>query len=597
MTYEELYPHIQDLVPVEHQENIIDADNVYSQDTLEVSINNEEYEILTPNNTWCSFKGIKKITRPDYIILTLENGEQIKGSPWHRLLVNKNTRKYEYLGLMKAGVSYIDFHGKLLLVTNKEHITEEVELFDILDVDNEENNFMLGEDSQLVSHNCAAIDARRKEAMEEIWSAAGITLTKSKGSCFVISTPKGAAGWYYDQYTNAEKNGWNVISAHWSEHPEYSRGMYQWIRDETNKKDGGHIKRFNDLWPTVEHIDDLKKYGKPSTYNYIKDGKLRSPWYDVESAKLTPSKVACELDCSFASSGTEVLTIQVRAAMTAYAALYKQLEMKIKSGYWKDYHQFKAYTAGRKYLLAADAATGDGADSSAFVIVDYTDIDSIEVVATFKSSEIDPYTFANMIEIVAKGFGWCEVVIEHQIGITSLLHLKNTLKYPNLYYHILKSRNTDLKDKNAKKTKLGLWQDDETRSLGGDELETLLSTIISSPFKKQHMLKIPCARLVKEFQTWIWRKGRRDHAPSAHDDLIMSLQMAIFVIKYAKPKSQGAMNVATKVRQEASSVSSSLPQDAIRTKKMDMSKSNTTGTRIATGKKVTSSRKAMLDFN
>ncbi len=75
--------------------------------------------------------------------------------------------------------------------------------------------------------------------MEEIWSAAGITLTRSNGSCIGISTPKGQAGWYFEKYTNAEKEGWHIIEAHWNLHPMFSKGMYVYVKpgEETKLND------------------------------------------------------------------------------------------------------------------------------------------------------------------------------------------------------------------------------------------------------------------------------------------------------------------------------------------------------------------------
>ena len=116
----------------------------------------------------------------------------------------------------------------------------------------------------LIIDEVAAIDRSNPERMSEIWSSAGITLTRSKGKCIAISTPKGQGGWYFDQYTHAHENGWNVVEAHWTEHPLFAKGMYQFVKDAENPQ--GVIKFFNNSWPDVDSKEDLDKYQPVGDY-------------------------------------------------------------------------------------------------------------------------------------------------------------------------------------------------------------------------------------------------------------------------------------------------------------------------------------------
>ncbi len=370
--------------------------------------------------------------------------------------------------------------------------------------------------------------------MEEIWSAAGITLTRSKGSCIGISTPKGQSGWYFDRYTNAEEEGWNIINAHWSLHPLFSKGMYAYIAagKENDLKEiidiygikpksrfkyqNGFLVFFNSDWPDVTHPSDLAKYKTKETYPYILDGKLRSPWYDGESKKLGKEKTKCELDCSFAGSGGEVLDTELIKKIDLKAKLFKQINQKGKD-FWKSYKQYIQYDETHDYILVADVASGDGSDYSAFVVVDIT---AMEVVATYKEY-VATHIYAKVIAQVGKMFGNCQVVVEHNNqGIAVLNELKIHIQYSNLYYSQLKKTDPTLKEKVKK---IGFWQSGETRSLGGEKLEEIL---------EKDMLKIYGSEIPSELYTWVWKDGRRDHAPGKHDDLIMALTMAMYVIFY-----------------------------------------------------------------
>jgi hypothetical protein len=360
--------------------------------------------------------------------------------------------------------------------------------------------------------------------MDEIWASAGLTLTKSKGKCIAISTPKGQSGWYFEQYINAEENGWNIVEAHWSEHPDYKKGMYQFIKDN-NHTDGGYVKFFNEDWPDVSDAISLKKYKTKATYNFVLDGKMRSPWYDYESRRLGVQKTRCELDCSFSGSGSEVLDPEIVRALGIKAKENPPLpasEINIDlRGPWKSYKQFRLYNPHHSYIMSCDVATGDGSDFSTVVVYNMT---TKEVVATYKEN-IDPLVFARIAKEIATRFGSCMIIVEYQgPGLTVLLELKGNLRYSNIFYSTTKSREVT---KNQKR-KIGFWQSDSTRTLGGDQLEESLNLNEISVYSED---------FIAELHTWIWdTDGKRRHAPGKHDDLIMALTNLLYVVHYVLAK-------------------------------------------------------------
>lgn len=395
----------------------------------------------------------------------------------------------------------------------------------------------------------AAIDEQNPGRMEEIWAAAGPTLNRSRGTCIAISTPRGQTGWYFDQYTHAQEIGWNVIEAHWSKHPIYNKGLYMFAKSQTDKRvraemqthgltishtkdvPGGKLIFFNDEWPDVSHPDDLARYKTPDTYQYILDGKLRSPWYDAESKRLGPRKTTCELDCSFAGSGGEVLGAQVLRALDLTVKNNPPIN-KPGKGLWKSYKEYGEFNPNKKYIVSVDTATGDGTDYSAFTVIE---CESKTVIATYKE-QLHPDHFAEIIALVGQRFGDAMVIVENAGGgLTTLLRLKE-LKYPSIYYHKLKKKDPT---KTEKKKKLGFWQGQDERALGGDKVEQWINS---------DKLKIYSEDLVAELHTWIWDKdGKRRHAPGKNDDCIMALQIGVYYIAYVlekETKNRNIMNTA-----------------------------------------------------
>ncbi len=100
------------------------------------------------------------------------------------------------------------------------------------------------------------------------------------------------------------------------------------------------------------------------------------------------------------------------------------------------------FDAKHRYGGGADTAEGIGADSCTTVIFDFSQRPA-EVIATYKSNEIPPSTFAHEIVRHALLFGECFFIPEiNNTGYATLAELLN-LKYTNLYQREVKNKTTD----------------------------------------------------------------------------------------------------------------------------------------------------------
>jgi len=374
----------------------------------------------------------------------------------------------------------------------------------------------------LVVDEVAFIDRRSPQKMYEIVAAAGIALTTVRGKFVAISTPKGQSGWYYDTYTQASKRGFKIVDAHWLEHPFFKKGAYKWIPDSEHPQ-GGVLTFLNEEWPDQIYDQENGMYIEvdKDSYNFVLDGKTRSPWYDFESARLGPERTRCELDCSFMGTGGEVFDADILRALqlAAQNSLFAKYTMPFEniSGLFKAYKEYIPFIPGHRYVLGADVATGDGSDFSAFSVID---IETLDVCATFKCNLL-PSTYATIINLVGRRYGDCPVVVENAGGGGTTLQDLKTLGYPNIYYSILRKNDPST---GLKKRKIGLWPSEQVRWEGGDRLEEVI---------RNGRLKIHCLDIIGELYTWIWDKdGKRRHAPERNDDLLMGTQHAIYYIFY-----------------------------------------------------------------
>ena len=332
------------------------------------------------------------------------------------------------------------------------------------------------------------------------------------------NTPKGSTGWYYDTYTNNKKMGFNIIDAHWTEHPMFSMGRYSWVTDKTNPN-GGYIKYYDETWPETLYDKESGVYIKvdKETYSYVRDGRIRSPWYDFESSKLGPRKTACELDCSFVGTGGEVLGPEILRDIKSHAGSCKYSLINSKNGLMKDYYEFVAPKPGHNYIVSSDVMTGDGSDYSTITILD---LDTLEICGTYMGQPL-PSALAVIVAELGYRFNNAWVLVENAGGGGTTLQDLKVMAYPKIYYSILKKKD---ESSGMKKRKIGLWVAEDTRDKGGDKLEEYI---------RNNKIKIPDLRYSDEFYNWIWDKdGKRRHAPGRHDDMIMSLQWAIYFHAY-----------------------------------------------------------------
>lgn len=380
----------------------------------------------------------------------------------------------------------------------------------------------------LVIDECAFVDRRSPGKMKEIWAAVSPALAATKGKAVLISTPKGSSGFYYETFLNAKERGFKVINSHWTVHPIYNQGTYQWIVD--NQKTGaGHVKFYGKPWPKTIFDKDAGSYIeiKKEKYPFICDGKVRSPWYDMESGKLGPRLTASELDCTFVGTGGEVLDADMLRDMKIYSDSLKFTNpFESLKGIYRNYREYKAPIDAHKYVVSADVATGDGSDFSAFVVLDMT---TLEIVATYKEQLLTA-TYAIILEKVARRYNVANLVVENAGGGESTLQELKRLTYPHIYYSILQKKDPST---GMKKRKIGLWASADVRLQGGDKLEEVL---------RMRNLLVPCEYLVSEFYNWIWDKdGKRRHAPEKNDDIIMALQHGIWFYFYWYKRSERNM--------------------------------------------------------
>ena len=310
--------------------------------------------------------------------------------------------------------------------------------------------------SLLVVDECAHVGN-----MEEIWTSVFPTLSTG-GSCILLSSPMGCGTFFHKTYVDAENdvNEFHPTKLMWWVHPE---------RDEE--------------------------------------------WGERERKKFSERDFAQEYECNFLASGVTVI------APEDLERLKKDTkDPRRKAGFDRGYWLWDDFDPSKKYMIVADVSRGDGADYSAFHVIE---LDEMNVVAEYKGKpSLD--ILCTFLEQVGKEWGTCMIVIENNnVGYTVAEHLREN-SYPNLYYSQRGSQEfidpvSSLGDPSAV---CGFTTTVKTRPIIISKLEEYI---------RNKVIKIRSNRLVTELDTFIWHNGRPEAMKNYNDDLVLSLAIACWV--------------------------------------------------------------------
>jgi hypothetical protein len=304
-------------------------------------------------------------------------------------------------------------------------------------------------------------EAAHVDRMDETWKALSPTISTG-GRCIAFSSPNGQHNWFYKMYEQAEKgrNGFHPVKLPWNVHPDRDD---EWF--ETEKQKFNH---------------DLKALAQEHEADFLATGRT----------VVDPQDLQRILD------GT------------------KEPDRKtwMDQGYWI----WKNPDPNHKYLLAADVATGDGEDDSAFHIID---LNTVEQVAEYKGKL--PYEmFADFIESCAKEYNTAHVIVENNNIGTAVAQLLEKHGYPNLIYTVRGSGQLlERYDGEYRKDAVpGFSTHYKSRPLLVNKMEQCC---------RLDVIKINSIRLHKELTGFIWKDNGKPEGSS--DDLTLAFAFACWV--------------------------------------------------------------------
>lgn len=318
--------------------------------------------------------------------------------------------------------------------------------------------------------NCLAIDEAafiESHLLEEFWASVIPSVSSGLSSkILMVSTPNGVGNKFYEIYTEAEKkaNGWVAERVDWWDVPG---------RDEAWKK-------------------------------------------TMISALGSEEKFHQEFGNSFLDNNVSVIG----------AALIEKLKREKKPPVWTseggEYTVFAFPDPTHHYVIGVDVGEGIGRAASVAQVLDITDLQNIEQVAVYSSSIIEPYHFANKLNVIGNSWGVAPMLIERNNCGAQVI---DALYHKHQYEKLISYSKISESEKYNKTRNIGVLSHTNIRFDGVQNLRYWVNHL--------QVVRINDSGTISELETFVRHPNGifRKKTDVFFDDRVMSLTWALFILE------------------------------------------------------------------
>jgi hypothetical protein len=214
------------------------------------------------------------------------------------------------------------------------------------------------------------------------------------------------------------------------------------------------------------------------------------------------------------------------ASCAVGAAVIERFKQEKKPAIWSsedgEYHVFEAPSKDKLYVIGVDVGEGIGRAASVAQILDVTDLQEIKQVAVYGSSTIEPYHFANKLNVIGHSWGLAPMLIERNNCGAQVI---DALYHQHRYEKIVSYNKISEMDKYNRTRNLGVLSHTNIKFDGVQNMRYWVNHL--------QVVKVNDPQTITEFETFVRQpngiyKKRNDNF---YDDRIMSLVWALFILE------------------------------------------------------------------
>lgn len=304
--------------------------------------------------------------------------------------------------------------------------------------------------------------------IEEFWSSVIPTVSSGKKSkILVVSTPKGVGNKFYEIYSGAESGKlktWVPQRIDWWDFP--GRGE-DWKQSQ------------------IELLGSEEKFHQEFNNTFLDD-----------------------------------------AANAVGSQVLERFKQEKKPPIWSsddgEYVVFEYPNPNKLYVIGVDVSEGIGRAASVAQILDVTDLKNIKQVAVYGSARIEPYHFANKLNIIGNSWGIPPMLIERNNCGAQVI---DALYHKHQYEKIVSYSKISEQDRYNKTRNMGVLSHNNIRFDGIQNMRYWINHIDA--------VRINDPNTISEFETFVkFPNGVfRKRSDNFFDDRIMALVWALFILE------------------------------------------------------------------
>ena len=312
--------------------------------------------------------------------------------------------------------------------------------------------------------------------IDALWTSAQPTLSTVKnGKAIILSTPNGMGGFFHKTWIDAENkvSSFHPIKLPWNLRPD---------RDQA--------------------------------------------WYEKQMKDMGAKTFGQEYDCDFLASGNSVVDLLILKEYEDGKVKDREgwgIKSPMETRYGGNLWLWENSMQGKDYVVCADVARGDGADYSAFHVLD---IETLTQVAEYHG-KVDTDTFGNNLVSISTEYNDALLIVENANMGWAVLQTIIDRRYQNLFYC-----STDLKVVEVERQRTNKYNHQESKSVPGFTMTVATRQLIIGHIEKyfrERVVDIRSIRTINELKTFIWEKGKAQSADGYNDDLTMALGLGLWV--------------------------------------------------------------------
>jgi hypothetical protein len=395
------------------------------------------------------------------------------------------------------------------------------------------------------------------EKGDKFWTAARPTLGTG-GGAIMVSTPSGLDAVFYKHFDGARRgeNNFKAVELWWYNDPRYNKGL-EWVK---NKGKENEIRITDENWDAEKRSKMVEEFWEAS-----------SPWFEeqVRDANGDMRKISQELLCSFLGSGDNFIAEEYLLRIQEHEVLVpiKQEYMDMNFWVWED------PIPGEDYIMGIDASPGHGEDSSTINVLKVKQIIEEKLITKGEKvkktkirrnrvyqvaeymGKIVPQVLAEVAYQFARRYNNAYVVVDITGGY-GVQTVEKLLEYGYENVHYAEVTHKPSRDRLQGYIKKGQKAMADGLIINVDLIPGFFvggnrSSVVLEMQRAIHMedVIIRSVRLLNELKTFVTVPGNRvaDHKRSFHDDSIMGLSIALYVLNYDMARYKQSKGITEKM--------------------------------------------------